>query len=44
LCREISQNAGKVVEQSFTIEITARKTVDLYKTILRRKGRLADAR
>lgn len=42
LCREISQNAGKVVEQSFTIEITARKTVDLYKTILRRKGRLAD--
>jgi len=38
LCREISQNAGKVVEQSFTIEASARKTIELYTMILRKKG------
>jgi len=44
LCQEIVRNAGKLVEQSFSIEATTRKTIDLYQTILRRKGHLTSAR
>ncbi len=34
----IGERAKKVVQKSFTIEATARKTVDLYRTILQQKG------
>jgi glycosyltransferase involved in cell wall biosynthesis len=36
--REIGERAREVVRESFTIEATARKSIDLYHTILRQKG------
>ncbi len=38
LKRTIGERARRVVQESFTIEATARKTIDLYHTILRKKG------
>jgi len=38
LRRTIGERAKRVVQESFTIEATAQKTIDLYHTILRKKG------
>jgi glycosyltransferase involved in cell wall biosynthesis len=43
LGREIGEKARRRVADSFTIEVTAKKTIDLYKTILNKKRGLRDS-